>query len=239
MRSGEDYSHHQHLLKKYLKSVQRALHGKYSGSVYMQQDAAEFLELLLQALGAEGSAFEMIQREQVTYENGSDSVVYDTPYKFLRLPLEGNRVSELVAHYFKQETFQPSMKADDMVTKYKQVGIVKAPKTLIIQLKRFAHLEKNRTRVSLDRYLNLPMFSMSASGLSEQLDDKPYRLKALVAHQGPSSKFGHYVSYQVKYKKAGTYLLKYDDDRISRVPMTELESLLANDAYLLAYERKS
>ena len=239
IKSGADYSYHQQVLKSYLKSVQKALKGQFSGSIFMQQDAAEFLELMLHALGAEGSKFEMLQREQITYEDERDAVVYDTPYKLLRLPLEGYSIKELVEHYFRQEVFEPSLQSEEQVKKFKQVGLVKTPKTLLVQLKRFSHTEKSRARISIDRYLSIPTYSSDKFGLSSRLEDETYRLKALVVHEGPFAQFGHYVSYEVKYRKNGTYLIKYDDDRISRVPMSELGSLLANDAYLLAYERKS
>ncbi|MFK7827734.1 MAG: ubiquitin carboxyl-terminal hydrolase family protein [Oligoflexales bacterium] len=239
IKSKGDEREHQNNLRNYLKEVQQALKGKYVGSVYMQQDAAEFLELLLQALGAEGSEFEMIQREQITYADESKPVIYDRPYNILQLPLEGRCIKDLVKHYFKREFFQSSMQNNLEVDKFKQVGLVKSPKTLLVQLKRFAHLNKNRSPIELDRYLTLPFYSSKANGLSEQIDDETYRLKALVAHLGHSAKFGHYVSYEIKYKKTGTYLLKYDDEHISKVPMSELRTLLASDAYLLAYERKN
>ena len=239
MKSNAEDSHHQLILRNYLKELNTALKGGLGGSIYMQQDAAEFLDLLLQALGAHESEFEMIQREQITYADDRDAIIYDNPYKILRLPIEGHSVNDLAENYFSRETFKTSEQDEPLIEKYRQVGLVKAPKTLLVQLKRFKPFIKIRSWVSLDRYVSLPIYSPTVAGLSKQIDDETYRLKALVVHQGNSVKFGHYVSYEIKYRKSGTYLIKYDDEHISRVPMSYLGSLLTKDAYLLAYERKN
>lgn len=239
MKSHTSYYQHNQALKNFINDVNKYLGDKFAGSIYDQQDAAEFLGALLDALGVDGSKFEMIQRELITSVDHFEPVIYDLPYKMLRLPLEGSTINDLISSYFVKTIIEPNFDTDHFVSKTKRFGLLKAPQTLLIHLMRFSQFEKIRSAVEIERYLSLTTYAADGEGLSGRQELKSYRLKALVVHRGFTKESGHYVSYQLKYKKTGTCLIKYDDDKISRVPMSELSGSLENDTYLLAYELKN
>jgi ubiquitin carboxyl-terminal hydrolase 4/11/15 len=120
------------------------------------------------------------------------------------------------------------------VRAFKKFTIWKAPKILVIHLKRFAYYGQ-ATRERLDHVVDFPLKDLDLSEFIEGPADCAYKydLYAISNHFGNLGG-GHYTAY-CKSRNDDTWF-EFDDQRVSTVQDTS--SLVSSAAYVLFYKRQ-
>ena len=143
----------------------------------------------------------------------------------LEIPKKGDNISieDCIDLHFKVEKLDDSIK--------KKFYIWKAPKVLIISLKRFDNqLHKDNTRIVYDKVLDLSKYSKGY-----KRSNIVYNLCGICCHQGDIN-YGHYTSLCRKNDSRNWF--RYDDNNLNQ--MTNNDTIpLTSYAYILFYELNS
>ena len=113
----------------------------------------------------------------------------------------------------------------------KHTTIERLPKFFIFHLKRFAYAEatqKIAKYIDFPKELNIPSNYLSRSNSNES---RQYELYATISHIGDNTTNGHYIC---DIKMGNGSWFHFDD---SKVIPTQLDYVLASNAYLLIYEQ--
>ena len=197
-----------------------------------QQDAFEFLQLILDQMPAEcnhyfkGSIKNIVKsvKEEDNFESANDE-------DFYTIPLEVKNYKDVESSFqvfLQSETFEDynaeSLGRKIDIQKFARIG--KAPPILVLQLKRFEYDLQTLNRVKInDRYefpqeINISnlMYHQSSEQTDEQLSKYDYVLKGVVLHSG-TAQGGHYNSLV----KINNDWVLFDDQDVSILPPDKFE----------------
>lgn len=204
------------------------------------------------------SLFTGLFSSKVTCNNCKNSNITFEPFNILELPLVDknnnvfNDIESCLKNYSTGETVSykcDSCKTESSATKI--MNIFRAPKKLIIQLKRFS----SRNNSGMMRFSGLngfngmnndkirnkitfPINNLSLQYIMTDIDkinkdDHSYNLYAIVNHMGGLGG-GHYIAHCKNLLDSNWY--NFNDDTVSYV--NSVESLIDESAYILFYERE-
>ncbi|CAJ1451677.1 unnamed protein product [Effrenium voratum] len=162
------------------------------------------------------------------------------------------QLQEMLRRYFQPEILEAKCEHCSAETANVDLSLTEFPKVMVLHLKRFVPnmekqiYEKQHQAVRIPSTLDLglacasprpparPLAAESPSRVSPGSPAGPsYRLRAVVAHDGPSPRAGHYVCYSCS--ATGEWSL-YDDSRVKRLPVGEEPwSEVGIKAYMLFY----
>lgn len=151
---------------------------------------------------------------------------------FLSLGINNcSSLSKAIENYFKDEHLEGYVCKNDgcnAQTSNRGTKLHTLPRSLIIQLKRFSHV--NNIAAKINRHMTYGE-SLSLTAFCDGEQSALYELKAVVVHEGSSIDEGHYVAY-CKLKESSSYSC-YDDAEVYEV---SAKKVLDSKAYLLVYE---
>ena len=188
------------------------------------------------------SIFTGLFSSKVTCNNCNNSNITFEPFNILELPLvdKNNKIfsnlEECLQNYSIGENV--SYKCDACKqegTATKVMNIFRAPKKLIIQLKRFSsHNMRNGRNDKIRNKINFPINNLSLYNIMSNIDknDYSYNLYAIVNHMGGLGG-GHYVAHCKNPLDSNWY--NFNDDAVSYV--NSIDELVDESAYILFYER--
>lgn len=238
------HNSHDDRLDLYLSSLRYSLAEKLGGDLHIQNDIAEFLELLLDKLESSEHGFDLMINEFTENSKDKDTSYYERPYKMLSLAIsEKEDLNSALLDAFKEEKIVHK-NGDSMIPTYftKRSGLEELPKTVLIHLKRFEHTvlgsQKNQQTFKFPFRLTIPTYQIDKKNglISKRVERKMY-LKAIVVHTGSSINTGHYMTYECLRQNKRYKLRLYDDSRVSVVTKSVLKDIYQN-AYILAYEEE-
>ncbi|XP_037418196.1 ubiquitin carboxyl-terminal hydrolase 21-like isoform X1 [Triticum dicoccoides] len=231
--------------RKFIKRLKLIFRGFKRGQ---HQDAHEFLRCLLDKLdmvtvtpsskSKEPSSIvnEFFGGEQKSQLNCPNCGRFsDRLESFLDLNLEVNQmgnITDLLSAFTRIEVIEDYL-CDGCKTRVnmeKCLKVERAPKVLVIQLKRFQNFGGDISKI--DHMVNYP-FELDLKPFMSCTDDEPhtYDLYGIVQHFGETAR-GHYVCY-VRSSEIDWFLL--NDDKV--VKMSQ-DKLLQMEAYMLFYVKK-
>lgn len=120
----------------------------------------------------------------------------------------------------------------------KRLGVWGAPKTLLLQLKRFEHTTTLATSTKIDTHVKFPLtlnlkdYSSISSKLPKEYYD--YDLLSVACHEGSSLNNGHFITFCRNSREEDFY--SFDDEKVRRV---SYEEVLRGKAYLLCYVKRN
>lgn len=121
---------------------------------------------------------------------------------------------------------------NQMVNATKTTTLCRAPKILIIGLKRFDYDDNGET-IKRENPITFPLECLDLrSEFKDQSNPAVYDLHGVCYHSGPSPQAGHYTSC---VKSPGNAWHEYDDAKCTK---TKPEKIVTPNAYLLFYRRK-
>ena len=202
-----------------------------------QQDGCEYLDLLLDKLENQFPPNSISNLFKGTYsliiETLADKkIISKSPQSFMVLPLEIFKSNTLQESFnlFSQPEYLKGENGYQIDNKKVDVKvhseISELPNNLIIQLKRFQYNYSNWARYKLTKEFEFP--------LEFQANDKVYKIKGIVIHQGTAEK-GHYFSF-LKIKKEWIH---FNDSVVSKISESDVIRISKYDGYLLYYKAKS
>lgn len=211
--------------------------GKLSSGLTNQNDAAEILDFMLDAIGASTSL--QFERKAVAIEFSKKDA--PEPQTLIRIPInnEPKSFQELINQFAigslqggKGNPWKPTDSADKVLHEIdnwyeRNIIVGEPPKHIQIQLKIFNNeLKKINTPVSFDS-LQVDMTKMFESTSGEKA---LYRLKSAVIHTGTDISEGHYYTI---VEDAGKWF-KYDDDK----PTEQVDPLVhLSRGYIFFFEK--
>jgi ubiquitin C-terminal hydrolase len=193
---------------------------------------------------------------KVTCNNCKNSNITFEPFNILELPLVDknnnvfNDIESCLRNYSVGETVSykcDSCKTESTATKI--MNIFRAPKKLIIQLKRFSSQNNSNMMrfngsggISMNNdkirnKISFPINNLSLESIMTDIDkinknEHTYNLYAIVNHMGGLGG-GHYIAHCKNLLDGKWY--NFNDDTVSYV--NSFESLIDESAYILFYER--
>ena len=201
----------------------------------IQQDASEFLTLLLDKLerhlGMDKlSMFNGTQVNRIESLDGSHS--RESIDHFVMLPVDVAHCSDLNESIAKIST--PDFLRGDNAIKFEDNGekmdakkyckVSEPPRNLIIQLKRFEYSTETWTRYKIDTPLSFPA--------DLEMCGHQYKLSGVVIHRG-CAEAGHYFSF---CRQPNGEWYEFNDDMVTSVSESFVLSKGAAGAYLLFYD---
>lgn len=207
-------------LHELVKSIRTQFH-RYDPNIFVssissQQDAFEFLNMLLDML--EMNSFKLLD----TTSMGRKEV----PVRFLDVEIADKRSVQLedcLDQFFAEEEIE------DIHGKMikKQFKIEDFPPVLPIRLKRFDNQQRlNAKDVTLPEILDLSKYAVREGHPPIQ-----YRLKSVINHRGASLRSGHYVAHSIIDGKCKLF----DDGN----PVADVDPSVLRKGYVFIYERVS
>ena len=210
-----------------------------------QQDAAEFLTILLDNLSSElsdifhgeiESKITVKDEENLILENGIDyqNLSGTNIDSFFLFPLSGEN---FINQYNNEENDNKIFEQREIIMDYcfentkvhcdviKSSHLRKSPNVLILQLKRFDYNLHTSQKYKINTSFQFPY---ELNILPNESDVLKYQLKGIISHLGHPD-FGHYISY-VKYDR--NWVL-FDDTIVKE--LSELPTEIHSTAYLLFY----
>ena len=126
-----------------------------------------------------------------------------------------------------------SDKYREFINAKKKILILKCPKILIINLKRFTFNNNNFLNRKKSNLISFPVdnFDMTKYTFQQKSEDCQYKLYAIANHSGTSS-FGHYTSY---CKNFDNKWYEYDDNNVREI---DSDNIITKNAYCLFYQKK-
>jgi ubiquitin C-terminal hydrolase len=181
-----------------------------------QQDAYEFLQLLLDRLPAfhgmfQGTITNTIQGVHDTFESQSPELFYTIPLEIHGL----ENVEESFEYFLQSELFTGENQisiGDRKIDARKFSRIAKAPEVLVLQLKRFQYDLKTLIRLKVNDRYKFPFTLNIAQCLVESEDSVIYQLQGVVVHSG-TAQAGHYSSII----RLGDRLVLFSDNEVSEL----------------------
>jgi len=130
-------------------------------------------------------------------------------------------------------------KCNEVVDAVKKLEIWREPDVLILHIKRFhfsgAHYEKLNTPVEVPlKELNLRPWIVGPSATSSV----PYELYGVACHWGGMSG-GHYTSYCVNSQGKEPVWLKFNDDSVTSVSISQEFDEISRQSYVLFYRKRA
>ena len=115
----------------------------------------------------------------------------------------------------------------------KKILILRCPKILIINLKRFTFNNNNFLNRKKSNLISFPVDNLDITKYTylKKKEDCQYKLYAIANHSGTSS-FGHYTSY---CKNLDDKWYEYDDNNVREI---DSKNIITNNAYCLFYQKK-
>ena len=244
MKSKYESSHSERV-NLYIAALKNAFEEKLGGDIHRQNDAAEFLDNLLESLNSSQKGFDLLTNEFTKNNKDSDTSFYERPYKMLSLPISNNKsLRSALLESFKEEELIHQLEGEESPKIFTKRSTLKTiPETFLIHLKRFEHtafgLEKNQKRIKIPFKFKISTFKIDKkTGHIKANEEKKMRLKAIIVHTGSSIHMGHYKAYECLEHNGRNKLRLYDDSHVQIVSKQALEEIYHN-AYILAYEEEA
>ena len=194
-----------------------------------QQDAVEFLQMLIDRLESKIPDAAEFFKGEISYNllNSQHNFSSETVESFITFPLE---VKDHLSVNDSLNTFLAPDRFDDYnvedigkISVERYAHVRKAPKILIIQLKRFEYnLQTNVREKVNDKYIFYSVLDIT-SVMEDKSVSMVYDLIGVIAHMG-SAQGGHYISHILS--GTGTWMT-FNDENV--IPITE--SKLVNSTF--------
>jgi len=118
-----------------------------------------------------------------------------------------------------------------------QIAVEQVPRVLVLQIIRFEYQDnrciKIGKHVKFSEELYLDKNVISSIKIKEKDPSRYFNLRAVICHHGMEASGGHYSTY---VKHASGRWIHFDDQMVNLV---DLKEVLASQAYVLLYERRS
>ncbi|EQC39613.1 hypothetical protein SDRG_03046 [Saprolegnia diclina VS20] len=218
-----------------------------------QQDAAEFLHYLLDALESDKAValhdvFQGSTLRTITCDTCSTASSANEEFTDLHIPIRASVASTPVLADLVRAQFDPEELSSRLENAYfcdicqcsgsatKRISVERAPTHLLVSINRF---EYNRLRGAREKVCTAvdcrePVVLPTVHG------DVPYDLYAAIVHAGTRADHGHYYTYARHLPDSDWHLL--NDSHVARVDDAMVESALAHATtdtpYVLFYKRR-
>lgn len=184
-----------------------------------QQDASEFLMILLDRLPIAGELYKITQ---VTYMDAENETVNEKEDYNYFIPLEVNNCKTItdsfntfLEHEYCSGYFVEKLGRKVDIDRYSRIR--KCPKYLAIQLKRFDYNLTTFQRIKVEGHYIVPN-SIDISPISDNPEEKIYDLQGVVIHNG-TAQGGHYTSMILM----GDKIVEFNDTTVRTVTRNEFE----------------
>ncbi|EAY15212.1 Ubiquitin carboxyl-terminal hydrolase family protein [Trichomonas vaginalis G3] len=185
-----------------------------------QQDANEFLMLLLDRLPLAGKLYQGVT---VTYMDAENQRVNEKEDNFYFIPLEVNKIHTMndgfkvfLEHEFCTGYFVQKLNRKVDIDRYSRIR--KCPKYLAIQLKRFDYNLNTFQRIKVEGNFIVPD-SLDIAEISDNNQSLKYDLQGVVVHKG-NAQSGHYTAMTLN----GNDIFEYNDTFVSKISRKEYET---------------
>ncbi len=114
----------------------------------------------------------------------------------------------------------------------KQLKLQKAPRVLIIQLKRFNYNKENKEEKKIKTSISFPTQNLDLKDFITQNDsddNTKYDLIGIAFHRGRSLKGGHYISLSKDYRTKKWY--KYNDSDVTQIEDMKIQEIASEGKY--------
>ena len=225
-------------------------------NVREQQDAVEFLQLLLDRINDISSPTVSVFQGEIQHDTVGVSVEYKSSAveKFTTLCMEvgeQNNLEESIDTFLLPD-YHNNYKADDLgeIDVQRFHKILSAPNVLILQLKRFDYDLTTGRRIKINkRYLFQHELDLTRA-MHDQSEKVEYELSGVIVHLGTAST-GHYYSFckvdDSRWMSFNDSLVKvFDPKRLPEIvagltaptSATAMSTMREDTAYILFYRRK-
>ena len=112
----------------------------------------------------------------------------------------------------------------------KTLALIRLPKVLVVQLKRFFFNQQRNFAGKIDRYVDFPTSLNMSRFVTDNDGEKNYQLSSVINHFGTSSSSGHYTTFS--YTKGIGKWIHFNDSDCSAVSPRRVKT---RAAYILMY----
>ena len=171
-------------------------------------------------------------------------------FPFISIAINGKSIKECIDSYLKEEVMKGDNKLLDIHNTYcknmklcycdqekvkKKINIIKCPKYLIIQLKRFDYnvnvniTTKNKDPINFEEKLVLNQIKDNSTVKHN------YDLVSIIVHIGQNPKSGHYICYS----KRNNNWYEFNDSKVTIKNFNDLKKELVENGYMFFYQKSS
>ena len=157
------------------------------------------------------------------------------------IPVQGSTLEDCLQQFFSSEELDDEWHCNRAHCKQrtkatKQLKLSKLPPILIIQFKRFSHVDGVHQKINT--FVHYPVTQLCLNKCLPLEEEASYTLIAVSNHTGYVFG-GHYTACAKRYKSNGSHWYIFDDSFVERIKTKDIpHAIISRDAYLLFYMKR-